>query len=110
MSLIEINSKIYLDKLSQQYKKILVVNLLPKDNLFKSLIKTITIPRPSYFEPIKSTKCNYAILNPNSKNELLELNDIGILFNYLTENGFNLHNTFNDTNKHNPNFICYVSK
>ena len=59
---------------------------------------------------IKSTKCNYAILNPNSKNELLELNDIGILFNYLTENGFNLHNTFNDTNKHNPNFICYVSK
>ena len=110
MSLIEINTKIFLNKFDQQYKKILVVNLLPKDNLFKSLIKTINIPRPSIFEPIKSTKCSYAILNPNSKNELLELDDIGILFNYLTENGFKLHNTFNDTNKHNPNFICYVSK
>ena len=29
---------------------------------------------------------------------------------FLTENGFTLHTSFNDTIKHNPNFICYVSK
>ena len=109
MSFIEINSKIYLDNLTQQYKKILVVNLLPTDILFKSLVKTISMPRLSIFEPFKSTKCNYVIMNPNSKSEYLESNNVGILFNYLIVNGFKLHTTFNDTII-NKDFICYVSK
>jgi hypothetical protein len=84
--------------------------MLPKNDVFKSIIKTTVIPRPSIFEPIKSTKCSYVIMNPNNKSQILELEDLGILFNFLTENGFTLHTSFNDTIKHNSNFICYVSK
>jgi len=110
MSLVEINSSIFLDQITGDYKKILVTNLLPKNTLFKSIIKTMVIPRPSPFEPVKSTKCNYVIMNPDDKKEFLTLDNLGILFNFLTENGFTLHTSFNDTIKHNPNFICYVSK
>ena len=109
MSLVEIQSRIYLDSITQQYKKILVVNLLPNDQIFTSIIKTINIPRPSIFEPINNNKCSYVIMNPYSKGEILELKNISLLFNFLTENNFKLHTTFKDTIQL-PNFICYVSK
>jgi hypothetical protein len=110
MSLIEINYINFLDTIQQTYKKILVVNLLPNDSTFKSIIKTINSPRLSPFESHSSSNCIYAILNPQNKNKLLELSDIGLLFNFLSSNNFNLHTTFNETLKNNSKFICYVSK
>ena len=110
MSLVEINYINFLDTIQQIYKKILVVNLLPKDNIFKTIIKVVNAPRLSTFEPHTSSKCIYAILNPHNKNKLLELSDVGLLFNFLSENNFKLHTSFNDTLKNNSKFICYVSK
>ena len=106
MSLIEIKYINILD--SKQYKKILVTNILPTDTTFKGIIKTISPPKLSIFEPKRS--CIYAIVNPNSKSELLELEKIGILFNFLTENSFKLHAAFSDVIKQDTKFICYVSK
>ena len=110
MSLVEINYMNYLDSYEKQYKKILTVNMLPNDNTFKSIIKTVNAPRLSPFEPHTSSKCIYAILNPNSKCQLLELSDIGLLFNFLTINNFQLHSAFSDVIKNNDKFVCYVSK
>jgi hypothetical protein len=110
MSLIEINFMNYLDSYQKQYKRILVVNVLPNDNTFKSIIKTVNSPRLSPFEPHTSSKCIYAILNPNDKCQLLELSDIGLLFNFLITNNFQLHSAFSDVIKNNDKFVCYVSK
>jgi len=108
MPLIEIKYINYLD--NQQYKKILVVNMLPTDTIFLSIIKKVISPRLSIFEPLKPTRCILAIMNPDLKSEFLELSDIGILFDFLTKNNFNLHTAFSDVIKNNTNFICYVSK
>ena len=110
MSLIEINYINYLDQIRKEYKKILVVNILPNDPTFNSIIKLIRSPRLSTFEPHTSSNCIFAILNPNNKKDLLELSDIGLLFNFLTVNKFNLHTSFNEVIKQNNKFICYVSK
>lgn len=107
MSLVEIKYIIFLDNCTQEYKKILVTNILPTNVTFKGIIKTISIPKLSIFDST-STTCTYAIVNPNSKSELLELKDIGILFNFLTENSLNLHSAFSEVIKQDK-FICYVS-
>lgn len=110
MSLIEISYTNYLDSIQKTYKKILVVNLLPNDDTFKTIIKRINAPRLSPFTPFNTSGCIYAITNPDNKTELLELEHIGLLFNFLVSNNFQLHNAFNDVIKQNPKFICYVSK
>ena len=110
MSLIEINYTNYLDSIQKKYKKILIVNILPSDNTFKSIIKHINMPRLSPFTPTSDSKCMYVIMNPNNPKQILELENIGLLFNFLTVNGFKLHTAFNDVIKQNNKFICYVSK
>lgn len=110
MSLIEIKYINYLDTFSKQYKRILVSNIIPTDSTFKSIVKTISAPKLSIFEPIQATKCWNVIMNTNSKSEFLELSDIGILFNFLTINNFTLHSAFSDVIKQDAKFICYVSK
>lgn len=110
MSLIEISYTNYLDSIQKIYKKILVVNMLPNDDTFKTIIKRINAPRLSPFTPHNGSNCIYAITNPNNKNELLELEHIGLLFNFLVTNNFQLHSAFNDVIKQNTKFICYVSK
>ena len=110
MSLIEISYTNYLDSIHKNYQKILIVNMLPNDNTFKNIIKQINTPRLSPFTPHSGTNCIYAITHPNNYNKLLELEDIGILFNFLVTNNFQLHNAFNDVIKKNTKFICYVSK
>lgn len=109
MSLIEVNYINYLDRINGTYKKILTVNILPKNTVFKTIIKYMNVPRLSPFEPHSSSKCTYVILNPVNKCELLELDDVGLLFNFLTENNLNIHSTFNEVLKHNKKFICYVT-
>ena len=42
--------------------------------------------------------------------ELLEVEHIGLLFNLLINNGFQLHSTFSEIIKKDPKFICYASK
>lgn len=110
MSLIQINYTNYLDSINKNYKKILIVNMLPTDPTFKSIIKQINSPRLSPFTPRNGANCIYAITHPDNKNILLELDNIGILFNFLVSNNFQLHNSFNDVIKQNSKFICYVSK
>ena len=110
MSLIEISYINYLDSIQKIYKKILVVNILPNDDTFKGIIKRISAPRLSPFTSHKSSNCIYAITHPDNKKELLELEHIGLLFNFLVINNFQLHNAFNDVIKQNTKFICYVSK
>ena len=109
MSLIEISYTNYLDSIHKNYKKILVVNMLPTNQTFKSIIKQINSLRLSPFTPSNGTNCIYAITDPRNPNTLLELDNIGILFNFLVTNNFQLHNAFNDVIKQNSKFICYVS-
>tara|TARA_Y100001970_G_C14170251_1_gene823726 strand:- start:598 stop:930 length:333 start_codon:yes stop_codon:yes gene_type:complete len=110
MSLIEISYTNYLDSINKNYKKILIVNMLPDDPIFKSIIKQINTPRLSPFTPHNGTNCIYGITDPRNQKTLLELDNIGILFNFLVSNNFQLHNAFNDVIKQNSKFICYVSK
>ena len=99
--MIEITYINYLEH--NEYKKILVVNILP-DNIFKTIIKQIKPTKLSIFEP--SSKCIYAILNPENKSELLELSNIGLLFNFFTLHKFKLSTI---DIKQNKKFICYVT-
>ena len=55
MSLIEVNYINYLDRINGTYKKILTVNILPKNAVFKSIIKYMNVPRLSPFEPHSSS-------------------------------------------------------
>ena len=100
MSLIEISYTNYLDSIQKIYKKILVVNMLPNDDTFKTIIKGLMLLDYHLSLPHIGSNCIYAITNPNNKNELLELEHIGLLFNFLVTNNFQLHSAFNDVIKH----------
>jgi hypothetical protein len=106
--LLEFKYTSYLDFCTKEYKKVIYVNLMPEDLELKKLIKIDKRPKLSPFH-ITDTKCMYFILNPNNTG-LLELENVGLLFNFLTKNGFNLLSTFSEIVKKDPKFICYASK
>ena len=108
--LLEFKYTSYLEHATKQYKKVVFVNLMPEDNELKKYIKIGSRPKLSSFQYDTNTDCMYFVLNPNNKSELLEVENMGLLFNLLINNGFQLHSTFSEIIKNDPKFICYASK
>ena len=112
----QITSEIYLDKFNKCYKKIIIISPNPPDTL-KSIIKTIPREKLSPYDeshPCQTNRCLNAFVNPNEKCELLCVDQISILFQYLLANGFiintDITKIMQDSDVKIPNLICFISK
>ena len=108
----------FYDTYNQCYKTIIVIDRKPNAPL-SNIVKTLQTPKLSPFQqasPCSFMKsCVQAIYNPDNTSELLTVNDLSLLFTFLTNNGYNidinLTNMMNNskasimTNK----LICFIS-
>jgi hypothetical protein len=114
----QITSEIYLDKINKCYKKIIIISPNPTDDILKSIIKTIPREKLSPYDEIypccQANRCLNAFVNPNEKCELLCVDQISILFQYLLTNSFiintDITKIMQDSDVKIPNLICFISK
>ena len=111
----QITSEIYLDKINKCYKKIIIIS--PNPDTLKSIIKTIPREKLSPYDESHhccQTRCLNAFVNPNEKCELLCVDQISILFQYLLANSFiintDITKIMQDSDVKIPNLICFISK
>jgi len=112
-----LSTQTYYDNINQCYKPIIVIDRKPTAPL-SNIVKTLQTPKLSPFQqaspcaPIKT--CVQAIYNPENLLELLSINDLSLLFSYLTNNGYTidtaLTNMLNDSQISMQNkLICFIS-
>jgi len=107
----------FYDSINQCYKSIIVIDRKPNAPL-SNIVKTLHTPKLSPFQqatpcsPIKN--CVQAVYNPENTSELLTINELSLLFSFLTSNGYtidtNLTNMLNNSKINMTNkLICFIS-
>ena len=117
MTFYKISTTLYLDKLTQCYKTIVIINTSP-DGPLKKHVKSVSRNKLSPFEGdnfcSNKPSCYNVLYNLNGNNELLCIEEIVDLFNFLSLNGYIIDNTLskifnkNDKLNNNENFICMI--
>ena len=83
--------KPYYDSVTRCYKQVISISPEPKGKL-REISKRLAPSRLSTFRTFShcdpQKKCFFAILNPNTQNELLHIEDLPLLLNYLVNNGY----------------------
>lgn len=83
--------KPYYDSVTQCYKQVISVSPEPRGKLLE-ICKQLAPTRLSSFRSFSHCdsrqKCFFAILNPDTTNELLRIEDLPLLLNYLVNNGY----------------------
>ena len=112
----QLSAHIYLDSVDQCYKKIIVINTMPKGPL-RPLIKTLHNKKLSPFKSNSNCCCSepaclLAILNPQT-HSLLCMKDIATLFSFITSNGYTIDSQLTKimlkTTEKLDKLICFIS-
>uniref|UniRef100_A0A6C0C5A3 Uncharacterized protein n=1 Tax=viral metagenome TaxID=1070528 RepID=A0A6C0C5A3_9ZZZZ len=110
-----ISSEVYLDRFNECYKNIIVISPRPQDASLNSITKSITREKLSPFQELSPCypKCVYAFVHPK-KCELLCVDNIAILFGFLTANGYTINTDLTkimqDSDVKLKNLICFINK
>jgi hypothetical protein len=85
-----------------------VIEISPKP-IEKALISVTKLIHREAISPFKQDNgCNYVILNPENTTELLCVDDIILLFNYILSNGFKIDNSIQQPFIND--LICVIAK
>ena len=114
----QLTNEIYLDRFNKCYKKIIGITPTPHEPELKKLLKTINREKLTPFKerspccPIE--QCYTAVLNPNNLCEMLCLNELPVLFNYLKQNNYTIDYEMTKMMQSSDvkvrNLICYFYK
>jgi hypothetical protein len=118
MVVYKLYSIIYLDKLLECYKRIIVIDKMPLGELSK-YVKGIHRNKLSPFDENSNcdcvNKCLLSIVDFENKNEFLCIDKISNLFDFLTQNNYTIDTsltkiiTKNKRLNNNDDLICFIS-
>lgn len=118
MTMYTISTQPFYDSFSQNYKNIYVLDRKPTGALSR-ISRQITSPKLSPFISNENSCCNckciYAIYNPENLNELLCIEQLGLLFSFISSNGFMIDTQLTTMMQSSSvtfkkNFVCFVKK
>lgn len=108
----------YLDKFEKCYKKIISINCIPKGPLEKYVTR-LTLPKLSEADVDSACcpreSCVYVLKNVNNNNQLMIVDDVPNLFNYLVENNYNIDSSItnmlhkSDVRLNKKKIICFIT-
>jgi hypothetical protein len=110
----------YYEYINQCYRNILTLNKEPVGPL-KSIVKRLNPPKLSEFNQLTynneccyERKCIYAIYNLDNKNELMCVDNISNLFEYLINNNYTIDKSLTKIFEKSPvkltnPMICFIS-
>ena len=107
-------SQTFYDSHLQTYKNIYVLDQKPVGPLV-NIVKQLNPPKLSPFKTNDTggNSCVYAIYNPNNPQQLLCLEEISILFNFLLSNNYTIDNILTQMMNQSKvefkkNFVCFI--
>lgn len=112
-----LSSMPYLDQYNKCYKNILTINNEPNGPL-KAMVRRINPPKLSVFQQQSACcpcqTCYYAIKSFHSPHELLCLDEIPQLFNFLLLNNYTIDNSLtklmtNSSIKMSNQLLCFIT-
>mgnify|MGYP003327167314 CR=1 FL=1 len=118
----QLTSEVYLDKYNECYKKVIVLQPSPNDDVLKKITKLVNMEKLSPYKDrspcCSNNSCKYIICNPNNNSkcscDFLCVKDIHLLFNYLISNGYSVNTDLTkimqDSDVKIKNLICFISK
>jgi len=93
MLIYSLSSIPYYDSINQEYRNILMLNKMPSGPLV-SIVKNVTLNKLSPFDVNTNTcprpKCVIGITNINNSQELMCIDGLPNLFEYLMNNGYTI--------------------
>ena len=111
----------YYDSCNQCYMNILVINTEPVGPL-KKIVKRLNPPKLSpFYHDYANNCCNtyngciYAIYDPNNCGELMQVDNVPILFGYLASNGYIIDTSLTTMMQKSPvklgnnQLICFIT-
>lgn len=120
MNLYELSSRLYLTRETNCYKRIVVINEIPEGPL-KELVKPLQHNKLSIFDvysqdcKCQNKHCFYGILDPTNKQQLLCIDDITKLFQFLLSNQYEINTQIsklimkNKRINSNDDMIAYIT-
>lgn len=119
MSFYELSSRMYLSRQSNCYKRIITINKEP-DGPLQQYVKQLQHNKLSIFDIQNECdscykNCFYGILDPHNKNDLLCLDNITNLFQFLLSNNYQINTEItklmikNKRINSNDNLIAYIT-
>jgi hypothetical protein len=114
MPTFQLNTETYLDNCNKCYKNIIVINKMPDDPILKTIVKIIKREKLSPFDVDGDCSCRksclFAIMNPQNNSELLCMDDIAELFDFLITNSYTINDKITKfMSKKNSKLICFIS-
>lgn len=118
MAMYTISTQTFYDSISQNYRNIYVIDHKPHGPLAK-IARQVTAPKLSPFQTNDNSCCNckciYAIYNPEYPTQLLCIEQLGLLFNFLTTKGYTIDTnltTMMQSSKvtFKKDFVCFIRK
>ncbi len=115
----QLTSEVWLDQQNQCYKKVIVITPPPTDPALIAITKLFNRVKLSPFKEQSAccpkNNCLYIVMNPNSCCcEMLCVENLVILFNYLINNGYivntNITKMMYKSNVQLKNLICFITK
>jgi len=115
MTVFQILEKTYLNKNTENYEKIYILNNKPEDDKLIKHLKQIPRNKLSPFDNFYNNEqhCFYAFIDPQNNYNFLNNKNIDILINIITNSGYKIeYNMMKLLKKHenNNNIFCFISK
>jgi hypothetical protein len=112
----QLTSEVWLDQQNECYKKVIVITPPPKEPALIAITKLLPRVRLSPFKErspcCPNNNCLHVVMNPNSCCEMLCVENLVILFNYLVNNGFNVDTNITKimfkSDVQLKNLICFI--
>lgn len=117
MGIYKLSSCVYLQKMDECYMNVVTINKMP-DGPLRDLVKQLKHNTLSPFQDnnncCKTKSCILAIMNPIRKQQLLCIDDIELLFEFLVDNGYTFETSMskiiskNNRLNNNDRFISLI--
>tara|TARA_A100001015_G_C14540593_1_gene537762 strand:+ start:200 stop:544 length:345 start_codon:yes stop_codon:yes gene_type:complete len=114
MTVFQILEKIHLNKFTENYEKIYLLNSKPNDKQLSQYLKQVPRNKLSPFDNFYNDDphCFYAFVNPRNNYTFLNENNIDLLINIIIDSGYkieyNMMKLFNKNEK--KDVFCFISK
>ena len=116
MAMYTISTQPFYDSFLQTYKNIYVIDQKPSGPL-ANIVKQLNSPKLSPFTTHTNDGCYkpclYAVYNPTNTQQLLCIEDLGILFNYVISNNYSIDTSLTKMMNQSKvefkkNFVCFI--
>ena len=114
-----LSSQTIYDNVTEQYRNIYVLDRKPSGDL-EQIVRLMHVPKLSPFQDVHhnrcgSSRCIYAVYNPDQPSELLCIDEIATLFSWLMQQNYTidtaLSHMMNESKvKFKKRFVCFIKK